>query len=260
MVNTVFLILGLTALTALALPVFYILVPAAAKVVIRNRFRRTVEKSGQAYLTFDDGPDPVVTPQILDLLNKSGAKATFFVMGERAEAFPELVSRMLKEGHDVGEHSQSHYFPWASGPILSAKDLWECARVLDALHVTRKNRLFRPPYGKLNLVGLVYILGMRRRAAFWNVDPRDCGCDSGKEVASRVAPELAPGAVVLLHDGSTKFSEPEGVPVVVDGLKRILEHGGKVGITFGPLSATTDDDIDTRQEAARQSTQCSHQS
>ena len=243
MVNTILNLIVLFFVTLPILFALYILLPTLAKVLLRNRFLRLTEGSKQAYLTFDDGPDPKVTPKLLEVLNKAGVKVTFFVVGKKAEAYPDLITSMIEMGHEIGEHTQNHYFPWTSGPIRAAKDLWGCARVLDTLQIARKERLFRPPYGKLNLVGLAYILIMRRRVAFWSVDPRDYIRETGAKVASIVARDLAPGAVVLLHDGTTNFERSSGTPVVVEALKEILDHAINVGITFTTLGSSIEKDV-----------------
>lgn len=230
----------LSALAALIVlyVTIYIVLPSVVKIILRNHFLRLMDGAAQASLTFDDGPDPKVTPKLLELLNEAGVKATFFVVGKKAEAYPHLVTRMVDSGHEVGEHTNDHYFPWTSGPVRAAKDLWGCARTLDTYSdIAKKGRLFRPPFGKLNFVSLVYILIMRRRVAFWSVDPRDYSSESGAEVASMVARDLAPGAVVLLHDGTTNIDEESNMPVVVVALKGILDHARKSGITFTTLGS-----------------------
>lgn len=225
----------LSALAAAA--TLYILLPSLAKLVLRNHFLRLCVGAEEACLTFDDGPDPLVTPKLLELLDDAGVKATFFVVGKKARACPQLVATMIDMGHEIGEHTHEHYFPWTSGPMRSAKDLWGCAQVLDTFNIAKKGRLFRPPFGKLNLVTLIYILMLRRRVAFWSVDPQDYNQKSGAEVAAAVAKDLAPGAVVLLHDGTTNIAQESGNPVVVDAVKGILDHARKTGITLTTLSS-----------------------
>jgi len=215
----------------------YIVVPSLAKLLLRSRFLGQCVGADKACLTFDDGPDPQVTPKLLELLDDAGVKATFFVVGKKAQACPQLVASMIDRGHEIGEHTNEHYFPWTSGPLRSAKDLWGCSRILDSLHVAKRDRLFRPPFGKLNLVTLLYILMSGRRVAFWSVDPQDYSRESGVEVASAVAKGLVPGAVVLLHDGTTKTAKESGSPVVVDALKGILDYAREHGIGFTTLGS-----------------------
>lgn len=228
----------LSALAALIVlyMMIYIVLPSVVKIILRNHFLRLTDKAAEASLTFDDGPDPNVTPMLVELLDEAGVKATFFVVGEKAEACPQLVTSLIDRGHEVGEHTYYHYFPWTSSPVRAAKDLWGCARKLDTFaDIPKKGRLFRPPFGKLNFVSLVYIFLMRRRVAFWSIDPQDYSRESGAEVASMVIQDLAPGAVVLLHDGTTNIEKESNMPVVVVALKGILDHAKKSGITFTTL-------------------------
>jgi peptidoglycan/xylan/chitin deacetylase (PgdA/CDA1 family) len=109
--------------------------------------------------------------------------------------------------------------------------------VLDSFDIDRGGRLFRPPFGKLNLVGLFYVWWEQRRVAFWNVDPKDFRCRTGAEVASFVFDHLAPGAVILLHDGPTNLETETGIPVVVTAVKRILEEARERKLNFAPLGA-----------------------
>jgi len=230
-------LLAALVLVPVGLLAVYVVVPSLAKIALRRRFLQGMDGRPEAFLTFDDGPDPEVTPKLLTLLNDANVKATFFVVGKKAESCPELVAQMVANGHEIGEHTHEHYFPWTSGPLRAVRDLWGCKRVLDRLEINEHGRLFRPPFGKLNLVGLLYVALLRRRIAFWNVDPQDYSRESGEEVATLVAAKLAPGAVVLLHDGTTKRERTSGAPVVVDALKRILQNARENNLEFAPLGA-----------------------
>ena len=230
--------LSATAALVVLYIVLYVVLPSLAKIVLRNDFLRRMEGVAEASLTFDDGPDPLVTPKLLELLDEAGVKATFFVVGKKVEACPELVTRMIDTGHEVGEHTNDHYFPWTTNPIRAAKDVWGCARKLDGFGaIAKEGRLYRPPFGKFNFVSLLYILIMRRRVAFWSVDPQDYSRETGAEVASRVVEEVAPGSVVLLHDGTTKIEQGSDMPVVVVALKGILEHARTCGIKYATLGS-----------------------
>ena len=218
-----------------AVVTLYVLVPSVVKIFLRRRFLLTLKDAKCACLTFDDGPDPSVTTKLLDLLDETGTKATFFLVGKKAEAYPEIVGRMLDTGHEVGEHSYAHYFPWKSGPIRSARDLWRCSKVLDGFQVGNTRRLFRPPFGKFNLVGIIYIYVMARRVAFWSNDPQDYSKELGKDVAASVSRNLVPGTVVLLHDGSSKIEKDTNVPVVVSAVREILEDARSRGLHLSTL-------------------------
>lgn len=121
---------------------------------LRNKYPSTFILSGpsnkrQVALTFDDGPDLEYTPQILDVLKNNNVKATFFVVGNRAEAHPEIVRRMIAEGHEVANHSYNH----ANLPKMEAADfrrqLEQTDRILEPL-IGYSPKLFRPPYGAID--------------------------------------------------------------------------------------------------------------
>ena len=115
------------------------------------RMRCRARRAGRRVaLTFDDGPDPQRTPAVLDLLARQGVRATFFVVGARAEAHPELVRRMATEGHVVGNHSYTHSWRF---PLRSlGRTMEELCRTGEVLHriTGRQPRLFRPPFGVTN--------------------------------------------------------------------------------------------------------------
>ncbi len=218
-----------------AVPTLYILAPSVIKILLRRQFLLNLRNAECACLTFDDGPDPSVTTQLLDLLDETDTKATFFLVGNKAEACPEIVRRMLESGHEVGEHSYAHHFPWKSGPVRSVRDLWRCGKVLDAFQAGNRQRLFRPPFGKFNLVGLIYVYVMARRVVFWSNDPQDYGKDLGKDVASSVTRDLVPGTVVLLHDGSSRTEKDTKIPVVVSAVREILEEARSRGLRLSTV-------------------------
>lgn len=155
-------------------------------------------------LTFDDGPDPVQTPRILDLLAEHRATATFFVLGEAVEQHPALLRRIVAEGHSIGNHTYSH----TPCDHLSWKDLRDELRETDravtaALQTgptaeIRRLELFRPPFGILPAEHALRLLG-ERRMVLWNRDSRDYRGASAERITS-LAEELRPRDVILLHD------------------------------------------------------------
>jgi peptidoglycan-N-acetylglucosamine deacetylase len=174
-------------------------------------------------LTFDDGPDPETTKRALDALDAAGAKATFFVIGKKAEAHPETVREILERGHEVGLHSYAHDRLFAMrGASAWRKDLKRCARVLHDITGSRV-RIFRPPIGHTvpHTPRVVRELGLR--VIGWSVGARDGIRGDPKDVARRVLEGAHDGAIVLLHDASERGThEPAGVaalPAILEGLK-----------------------------------------
>lgn len=175
-------------------------------------------------LTFDDGPDPRHTPVVLDRLRALGVRATFFVVGARAEAHPELVARIADEGHEVGHHSYSHSLPReTSAPTLIAE-----ARRTSALLVRligSRPRLYRPPNGKLTPGKLVGLWALGQTVVLWNRDPKDFARAAVDPIRRWFADEpLAGGDIILLHDVHAHIAP--ALDVVVDRVARLgLEFG-----------------------------------
>jgi peptidoglycan-N-acetylglucosamine deacetylase len=147
-------------------------------------------------LTFDDGPDPVETPRVLEVLERHGARGTFFMIGKRARRHPEIVARIAAAGHAVANHSWDHpSFRWISGSYRRAQIRW-CGEVLAPHGV----RLFRPPYGEQSLAARLDALRCGYRVVFWDVVAEDWRDDPPHFLVDRVMRRLRRGSIVLLHD------------------------------------------------------------
>ena len=182
------------------------------------RMRCRARRAGRRVaLTFDDGPDPQRTPAVLDLLARQGVRATFFVVGARAEAHPELVRRMVAEGHVVGNHSYTHSWRF---PLRSlGRTVEELRRTGEVLHriTGRQPRLFRPPFGVTNptIARAVRRLGLD--PVGWSIRSLDTMGQSPERVAARILRRLHPGAVILLHDRCAGSERLGGL--LVEGLR-----------------------------------------
>jgi peptidoglycan/xylan/chitin deacetylase (PgdA/CDA1 family) len=153
-------------------------------------------------LTFDDGPDPRVTPAVLDLLAEYRARAVFFVVGNRIPKAPYLLRRILDEGHLIGNHTYHH--PLNGIPRLRAyyRDVRQCQTVLEA-HTGVRPSLFRPPLGALTLASLIAPRMAGLRTMLWSVDVGDWGLRNhvdAQQAGERLAHTAKPGDIVLLHD------------------------------------------------------------
>ncbi len=215
--------------------VLYIPFPFAVMALLRRRFLSTVRKSGYTCLTFDDGPCPLATPQILKLLKQNGIKATFFLVGEKAEKHPDLVDMIVAGGHEVGEHGYSHSHPWKCSPLRSATDLIKGRQALKRHQALRNTTCFRPPYGKFNLFTLIYVWITKKQVAFWDVDPKDYREYSGQRVAKKVIDRFRAGSVVLLHDGRNGRNSGATL-VTVAATQSVLRSSKKSRLHFATIS------------------------
>jgi peptidoglycan/xylan/chitin deacetylase (PgdA/CDA1 family) len=162
--------------------------------------RHGPRKSTMVCLTFDDGPHPVHTPRLLDALRDYGIRATFFLVGKEAEKHPELVQRIVANGHVVGHHSYSHSDPSATTARELIREVETCDRIFRTT-VPAGAALFRPPYGKLTFRKMAGLWQAGKRIVLWSVDPKDYACDSDAALASRLKSiGLRGGDIVLLHD------------------------------------------------------------
>ncbi|MEO6246460.1 MAG: polysaccharide deacetylase family protein [Opitutaceae bacterium] len=178
---------------------YAILVPSAQGLV--RVFTRFATDRREIWLTIDDGPDPDDTPKILDLLDRHGAQATFFVIGERAARWPELVLEIVRRGHEIGHHTHTHPVAsfWCASPRRLARELDRALTILRELGV--RPRWFRAPVGIKHPL-LARALGSRDlRCVGWTIRSGDCHSRSPDAMAASVAGRLHPGAVVLLHEG-----------------------------------------------------------
>ena len=175
-------------------------------------------------LTFDDGPDPKTTTRVLDALDEANAKATFFVIGQKAEKHPEVIKDIIARGHTVGLHSYAHDRLFAMrGPGRWRADLKRGIEALEKITGERP-RLFRPPIGHTNphVSGVLLELGLV--VVGWSVSARDGIAGDVAGVTRRVLGGVSDGAIVLMHDASERAShDPPGVaalPKILRGLKK----------------------------------------
>jgi peptidoglycan/xylan/chitin deacetylase (PgdA/CDA1 family) len=167
----------------------------------------------EVWLTIDDGPSPAHTVAMLDLLDRFQARATFFVIGTRAEKYPHLLTEILSRGHGIANHTYTHpsRMFWAAGPSRIAAEIDLCAEMLRA-GPDRPARFFRAPAGLKNL--FVHPELERRRLALigWTVRGLDTVRRDPALVAARILRETKPGAIILLHEGHRVARNPEFNP------------------------------------------------
>lgn len=154
-------------------------------------------------LTFDDGPDPFVTPQILDLLRTHGVHASFFVLGARAAQHPELIKRMHAEGHTIGTHTQHHLIRFHFGsPAFVQKEIEDAVAVVAGI-LAASPTLFRPPQGlRTPLFGSGWKRTRGLTCVTWSVRGLDSLQTTEAAIVARISKGLEPGAIVTLHDGT----------------------------------------------------------
>jgi len=172
----------------------------------------------QMALSFDDGPDPRSTPQIIDILNKAGVKATFYVQGRFAQKFPDLIKSELAQGMLVENHTWNH-------PSLLRKPT---AFVLDQLKRTKDTLTslgatvtsYRPPFGRQDPSVVAVGAGLGLKTVLWSVDPKDWTRPGVEEIVKRVLNRTRAGSIILMHDGGGDRSQTvAALPIILAELK-----------------------------------------
>ncbi len=174
----------------------------------------------QVALTFDDGPSPRATRQILGLLNQYGAHATFFVLGDHLEEYPGLVRAEIRNGEEVGNHSFDHpRFPKCD-MATQERELERTQVDMDLLGYHPADLLFRPPFGDYNQQLVAYLGHTHRRLVLWGIDSGDWKGLAAGAIVHNVLDRVRPGAIIIFHD-SDERGRADRTPTV-EALKVIL--------------------------------------
>ena len=190
------------------------------------------------HLTFDDGPDPVWTPAVLGALRDVDARATFFVLGERAAMHPAIVERTLEAGHQVEVHGHGHLRHSATRRECVEGDLLAALAVLEGLGV--KPALWRAPYGDLAPWSAEVAARNGLTLAGWTADTNDWRGGSAESMLSAVEPLLSAGAVVLAHDGVGPGALRAGCEETVKLIRPIVAAARMRGLEPVPLEPGQD--------------------
>ncbi|CAM1334205.1 polysaccharide deacetylase family protein [Tenacibaculum aestuariivivum] len=187
----------------------------------------------EIYLTFDDGPVPVVTEFVLDELKKYNAKATFFCIGDNIKKNPDIFCRILKEGHSIGNHTNNHLNGWKTSTAAYVENtlLCESSMVDFKYKVVCESKLFRPPYGKLKRSQAKQLLKRGYKIIMWTVLSADFDKSITKEKClHNVINNVKNGSIVVFHD-SIKASGK-----LYYTLPRFLEEFSKKGYVFKKIA------------------------
>jgi len=195
------------------------------KIVIYKLFSRYLVRLGnpeQIYITFDDGPHPINTLKILDVLGKYNVKATFFMLGSEMEKFPDIVKNVINQGHSIGYHSYYH----SSMKELTINSIFKDLNYADKLNsqFNYKIKILRPPYGDLTISGLVWIMVNNWKIIMWSKDSRDSFDSKEKVIKNILAEKITPGEILLFHD------DYDDTPFIID---TVLTNFSENNIKFG---------------------------
>jgi peptidoglycan-N-acetylglucosamine deacetylase len=182
---------------------------------------RLPNPGGEVALTIDDGPDPDVTPAVLDLLARHQVRATFFCIGERVVRHPELARRITREGHEIGNHTAHHRHGFSLfGPAAIRREITAAQAQIQAVCQVAP-RFFRAPAGLRNPFLQPCLADQQLRLVSWTRRGFDTVNGNADAVLHRLIRNLAAGDVLLLHDGHAARA-PDGTPVILAVLPRLL--------------------------------------
>ena len=184
-----------------------------------------------AYLTFDDGPHPTWTPEVLDLLARYDVTGTFFVLGLNVSRYPQIIERMVDAGHEAENHTFDHI--WLS---KAAREdiITQVTSTDDALHAVAGTRVdpiqcLRPPYAATNERAVRTAAELGKSIVLWSIDPQDWRRPPAEQIASHILANVRPGAIILMHDGGGERSQ------TVAALDTVLAGLSGRGYAFGVI-------------------------
>jgi peptidoglycan/xylan/chitin deacetylase (PgdA/CDA1 family) len=197
-------------------------------------FREGSNKFKRVALTFDDGPDTVYTPQILDILSEAKVRGTFFLIGKRAELFPDVVKRIVAEGHIVGNHSLSHPNIVKLNKEQTSAEIKGCEDILHTL-IGYRPALFRSPYGSLDPNKVQEIGQMQVKIIAWNVDSLDWKSLTAEQVKYNILENVKEGSIILQHAAGSKEENLTGSVTALREIIKILKREGYEFVTVPEL-------------------------
>ncbi len=178
----------------------------------------------EIWLTFDDGPTPEITPWILKILKKENIHATFFLVGEQIEAFPDLVKSIINDGHIIANHSYTHKNGWLTSKDDYLADIERCQELIP------KNNLFRPPYGKITLAQIA-ALKETYKLILWDVLSWDFKQNiTPNRVRNNILSNSKNGSIIVLHNNKKSFKNLK--PILAETIQELKKEGYSFSTTW----------------------------
>jgi peptidoglycan-N-acetylglucosamine deacetylase len=197
----------------------------------------------QLAITFDDGPNPAITPKLLDLLDRYNAKATFFLIGQFAQQCPDLVRETVARGHVVGNHSHTHRNLFWLSALHIREELRRCHDAIVQI-AGQAPRWFRPPFGRRNHLVIPTAESLQYRTLMWTLIPGDWRAEPADWLVLRMRPIVehagdprrTTGDVICLHDGSHRFLNADR-SATLTALEECLPRWRDLGLEFVTIDA-----------------------
>lgn len=176
-------------------------------------------EGNKLYLSFDDGPHPIITPFVLDALDKVGAKASFFCIGNNVTRYPEVYKDIIARGHRVGNHTYDHLNGWKTADAIYAENVVRAGELI-------QSNLFRPPYGRLkkSQKKLIKLHNPACQLVMWDVLSGDFDLKlNARQCQELVLKGVEPGSIVVFHDSEKAF--PRLGPMLLETLEMLAGKG-----------------------------------
>ena len=231
-------ILAITVIAAAGAITLFAVFFDQAVIVRKSTVYRVDTKEKVVALTFDDGPSPVWTPQILDELEKAGVKATFFMVGKHVERYPEIARRVAREGHDIENHGYDHKVMLYYKTDELRKEIDDTEKVIEDV-TGQTTRYFRPPKAWLTDAEKQKIREMGYSVVLWSLNSKDWVTFHDKQITSYILGHIRPGDIILFHDSGGVFSTEGGdrsqTVKTIPRLARKLKERGYRFVTLSEL-------------------------
>lgn len=197
--------------------------PKFVQWLFRKRIWAFSSSKNTVYITFDDGPIPEVTPWVLEQLKKYQAKATFFCIGDNVYKHPEVLEKIIADGHSIGNHTQQHLNGWKTPFEVYVNDIEKCNVAINSKTEQQlDNKLYRPPYGKMTSKQANFLLEKGYKIIMWDILSMDYNKSLSKEKClDNVIRNIKPGSIIIFHDSLKAEKNLRYVlPKVLDYIKR----------------------------------------
>jgi peptidoglycan-N-acetylglucosamine deacetylase len=198
----------------------FVKIPKFIQILFPSIIWRQKNYQNNIWLTFDDGPTPKVTPFILNTLKEEKVKATFFLVGEQIERQPDLYNQIISDGHVIANHSYSHINSWKSNNLDYLNDIEKCQQLMP------KNKLFRPPYGKISALQ-IRRLKKKYKIILWDVLSWDFSLSiAPSKVKRNVMENTKQGSIIVFHNNQKSFQNLTSI------LKETIQELKQKGFSF----------------------------
>ena len=188
---------------------------------LNDKLISSVDTNGKKLvaLSFDDGPDPLYTPRVLEILKRYQVKATFFLVGESVEAQPGLVMREIEEGHEIENHTYSHPDLRSESELKTEEEIFKTGQLLENLS-GKKGQFFRPPRRLYRKETIEIAERNGYKTVLWTICVENSKAKTPEDMAKRVINAARPGMIILAHDGRLDRSPTlSALPIIIEGLQ-----------------------------------------